>query len=64
MAPPNSRLRSFVFESQGQAIPNFAGNFVALWSAYKIKTKAFAETDKDRHHKRAYMIAREMSDLP
>jgi hypothetical protein len=59
MVPPSSRLRSFVFESQGQAIPNFAGNLVALWSAYKIKTKASAETDKDRHHKREHTIAHE-----
>src|SRR6266403_5941234 len=52
-------LRGFVSGSQGQAVLNYSGNFVGLWRAHKIKTKAFAEADKrSRSQTRAHGRAR------
>jgi hypothetical protein len=47
------------FWTAGSAAPELRPEFRRIIERTQDKNEAFAETDKDRHHKRKRMIARE-----
>jgi len=49
----------FRFWLAGSGAPELQREFRRVIEGTQDKTKAFAETDKDRHHKREHMIAHE-----